>query len=145
MFLLDIVEHLTPKQLKLTLKEANRVLKEQGVLVIHTNNKYFEKIAKLFIAASYHGIKIKLPLRPYDDLHINYLTGGELIDYLRQNGFRAKIEYVKPKRKSQLQKFIPYNEGWKRCLVYNIAWLLLNSPLIKFVSPTFWIIARKIK
>ncbi len=58
LFLLDVVEHLTPRQLKLILQEANRVLKSQGVLIVHTNNKYFEKITKITIAAFYHGIKV---------------------------------------------------------------------------------------
>lgn len=151
-FLMDIVEHLTLRQLKLTLKEANRVLKSQGVLIVHTNNKYFEKITKLFIAAFYHGTKVlfkpKKTLKeatssPYEYLHINCLTGGELLRYLKEVGFRARIEYVKPRKKAELKKFVAYPEGRKKDLFYNIAWFLLNSPLIKFLSPTFWIIARK--
>jgi len=152
LFLLDVVEHLTPKQLKLTLKEANRVLKRQGVLIIHTNNKYFEKMAKFFIAASYSGLKVFLRIRKtlrqaasrlYDYLHINYLTGTELCHYLEESGFNSKVEYVKPTKKGEIQKFIPYNERWKKYIFYNIAWFFLNTPLIKFMSPTFWIIARK--
>lgn len=152
LFLLDVVEHLTPKQLKLTLKEANRVLKRRGVLIIHTNNKYFEKMAKLFIAASYYGTKVFFRIKKtlkqasssvYDYLHINYLTGGELVYYLEESGFNPKIEYVKPTKKAEIQKFIPYNEKWKKYIFHNIAWFFLNTPLIKFMSPTFWVIARK--
>jgi len=152
LFLLDLVEHLTPRQLKLTLQEANRVLKSQGVLIIHTNNKYFEKITKITIAAFYHGIKVFLRPKkaleeesssPYEYLHINYLTGGELLRYLEEVGFKAKIEYVKPRKKTELEKFVAYPEGWKKSIYFNAAWLLLNSSLIKFISPTFWIIARK--
>lgn len=151
-FLLDVVEHLTPKQLKLTLKEAKRVLKKQGILIIHTNNKYFEKFVKLFIAASYQGIKClfrpKKTLQetassPYEFLHINYLTGTQLRRLLKEIGFKAKIEYVKPRKKTEIKKFLSYREKWKNYLFFNVGWLLLNSPMIKFISPTFWVMARK--
>ncbi len=153
-FLIDVVEHLTLRQLKLTLKEANRVLKRQGVLIIHTNNKYFEKMTKLLIAVSYHGIKVffriqktlkEVPSSPYEYMHINYLTGGELLCYLKEAGFRARIEYVKPRKKAELEKYVGWSEKWKKHIFYDVAWFLLNSPWIKFISPTFWIVARKIK
>jgi ubiquinone/menaquinone biosynthesis C-methylase UbiE len=35
-FMLDIVEHLYPKELNQTLQEAHRVLKENGKLIVHT-------------------------------------------------------------------------------------------------------------
>lgn len=152
LFLLDVVEHLTPRQLELTLREAKRVLKRNGVLVIHTNNKHFEKMTKLFIAAVYHGIKVFFRFRttlresardPYEHLHINYLTGKELHYYLEKVGFYVRIEYVKPRRKSDLRRFVPLDSKWKKWFFYNIAWFVFNSPLIKFISPTFWIIARK--
>lgn len=151
-FLLDVVEHLTPGQLKLTLQEAKRVLKRQGVLIIHTNNKYFEKITKLFLAVFYHGggvfLRLKktlgeTPYSPYEHLHINYLTGTELLGHLKPIGFKAKIEYVKPRKKAELEKFVPYAEGLRKAIFYNLAWLFLNSPLIRFISPTFWIMAQR--
>lgn len=152
LFLLDVVEHLTPRQLKLTLQEANRVLKNQGVLVIHTNNRYFEKLAKLFTAATYHGIKVFFQIKktlnnasasPYEYLHINYLTGKELLCYLDKCGFDAKIEYIKPSKRAEIQEYVPYNQGWKKAIFHNLAWFLLNTPLIRFMSPAFWIVAKK--
>ena len=144
LFLLDIVEHLTPRQFKLTLKEAKRVLEKEGALIVHTNNKYFEKITKFLIGFFYHGTKTTLPSEPYEELHINYLTGSQLMDRLRKMGFEAKIKYLKPRRKSDLKKFVPYKKGWKRSIFYNFAWVFLNSPLVKFLSPTFWVVARKV-
>lgn len=154
LFLLDIVEHLSPRQLRLTVKEVNRILKRDGVLVIHTNNKHFEKMTKLFVAAAYHGIKVffkartvlrEFALDPYEYLHINYLTGEELYCYLEKAGFDARIEYVKPRRKSDIRRFVPLGSKWREWVLYNTAWFVLNSPLIKFFSPTFWIVARKTK
>ena len=151
-FLIDVVEHLTLKQMGRSLKEVCRVLQNGGILIIHTNNKYFEEMTKLLIAASYHGIKVFLRPKqtlkeantgPYDYLHINFLTGEETLRYLRGLGFEAKIKYVKPRRKEDLQKFLPYGKKWKEIIFYNLAWLLLNLPTEKFFSPTFWVLAKK--
>lgn len=152
LFMLDITEHLTPDQLKLALKEGQRVLKNRGVLIIHTNNKYFEKATKLLIAALYHGPKVFLRPKetlaqsadPYEYLHINYLTAGNLADLLKESGFHAGVYYVKPERKTKLAKYLNFNEEWKKWIFNILTWRLLNSPLKKFISPTFWIVATKI-
>lgn len=151
-FLIDVVEHLAPQDLKKTLLEAKRVLKEGGLIIIHTNNRYFENLTKILISASFHGLKVFFKIRktlqeasqnPYEYLHINYLTGDELTRRLKEIGFEVKIEYVKPNRKEEIRKFVDFHERWKRLIFYNIAWVLLNSPLIKLISPTFWIVAQK--
>ncbi|MBI3397102.1 class I SAM-dependent methyltransferase [Candidatus Woesebacteria bacterium] len=151
-FLLDVVEHLTPKQLKLTLKEIKRVLKTDGTVIIHTNNKYFEKLSKLLIAVPYHGISVFLhpkmyleqtSFNPYEFMHVNYLTGKQMSEFLTSTGFKSKIEFVKPLNKRELNIYLPFKELWKKIIYHNLAWIVLNTPLTKFLSPTFWVVARK--
>lgn len=148
-FLLDVVEHLTPMQVIATLKEVHRVLRHGGILIIHTNNRYFERFSKLAVAFIYHGWKIFL--RPnktlqeasqnkYEYMHINYVSGGEMKKYLKQAGFESIVYYVKPKKKKDLQKFTGYN-GWKKYIYHNIAWAIFNSPFIRFFSPTLWVVS----
>lgn len=166
LFLLDVIEHLTPAQLHLALREANRVLKSNGIIIIHTNNKYFEKFTKILIPAIYHGIKVFLKpaktfqdiarLNPYEYMHINYMSGEEARDLLTRHGFndmRSKndnlgniikgVDYIRPKNKAEINKHIFLEKGWKQFFYHNIAWILLNSPLLKFLSPTYWIVMKK--
>ena len=152
-FLLDIVEHLTPKQLKDTLAEISRVIKPNGIVIIHTNNKYYEKATKLILAAYYHGLGVFLKPKiylnqmanPYDNLHINYLAGNEIDNLLKKLGFKSRIEYVKPDSRKEIEGYLPHTNSWRRFLFTNLAWVFINSPLIKFLSPTYWVIGVKVQ
>lgn len=64
-FMLDVIEHLTKIEIQKALDELTRVLKKNGKVIIHTNNKYFERGTKLLIAASYHGLKAFLHPKKY--------------------------------------------------------------------------------
>ncbi|MDQ3838604.1 MAG: class I SAM-dependent methyltransferase [Thermoproteota archaeon] len=157
-FMLDVIEHLTKQDTEKALSELKRVLKKGGRIIVHTNNKFFERGTKLFITASYHGLKAFLhpkkyllqpshPDHPYEYMHINYITPTWLARYLRNQGFQTKTEYVKPNKKSELQNYVDFleRERWKKLVYYNIVWAILNSPLLLFFSPTFWLAGTKIK
>ncbi|OGH20037.1 MAG: hypothetical protein A3D74_03900 [Candidatus Levybacteria bacterium RIFCSPHIGHO2_02_FULL_37_13] len=155
-FLLDVIEHLTKAETEETLNELTRVLKKGGKIIVHTNNKFFERGTKLFIAAAYHGLKAFLnprkyfpktshPDHPYEYMHINYITPTWLARQLKNQGFQTKTEFVKPSRKSELEKYVDFleRERWKKLVYYNIMWVILNSPLLLFFSPTFWLVGEK--
>lgn len=153
-FLLDTIEHLTKTETEKALNETKRVLKRGGKVVVHTNNKFFERGTKLFIAASYHGLEAFLcprkflfqsshPNDPYEYMHINYVTPTWVAKQLNKRGLRTVTEYPRPEQKSELEKYINYDEKWKKLLYVNLGWMLLNSPLLPFFSPTFWLVGEK--
>jgi SAM-dependent methyltransferase len=155
-FLLDVVEHITPEQLNTSLAQVNRVLKTGGLLIIHTNNKFFDKLTRIFIIASLRGLRVFLKAKeilsdteymtdPYEHLHINYLSADQLNHYLNKAGFESKIDFVIPKNWQEMTNVISFREKWKKLIYYPIAWMLLNSPLKKFFAPTYWIVAKKLK
>jgi len=155
-FLLDVIEHLTKAETEETLNELTRVLKKGGKMIVHTNNKFFERGTKLFIAAAYHGLKAFLnpkkyfpktshPDHPYEYMHINYITPLWLAGRLHNLGFQTITEYLKPKSKGELQNYVDFTrrDSWKKLVYYNIMWVILNSPLLLFFSPTFWLVGEK--
>lgn len=153
-FFLDVIEHLTKTETDKALDELTRVLKKDGRVIMHTNNRFFERGTKLFIVASYHGIKAFLnprkflhepsqPDHPYEYMHINYVTPTWTVRQLQNRKFRTTIEYPKPERKSKIAEYLPYDAKWKRLLYINIGWILFNSPLILFFSPAFWLVGHK--
>ncbi|MDO8551676.1 MAG: methyltransferase domain-containing protein [bacterium] len=151
-YMLDIVEHLTPQQLNKSLSEAYRVLDKNGYLVIHTNNKYFERITKPVLVFLYFGIKFIFNPNKYleeskhtfyEYMHINYLKATELDLLLRKIGYKTKIEYVKPEDKEGYKMINPFQEKWKNILVQQLASRLGGSIFDRYISPTYWVIARK--
>lgn len=150
-FFLDVVEHLTKAQTEKAIQEIERVLKKGGKVIIHTNNKYFERGTKLSIAVFYHGLEVLFhPSKflyqhshPYEYMHINYVTPTWLARQLQKLGFHTTSKYPKPNTKSELELYASHDRSWKKFLYYNIAWIVLNSPLLTFFSPTFWLIGEK--
>lgn len=96
-FMLDVVEHLTPHQLNRTLQEVNRTLKPGGQLVIHTmpNTWYYRWGYPLYRQVQrLRGQKI--PKNPparweYAHLHVNEQNPLQLQKTLRHNGFRPRV------------------------------------------------------
>jgi 2-polyprenyl-3-methyl-5-hydroxy-6-metoxy-1,4-benzoquinol methylase len=150
-FMMDIVEHLTLHDFDVALKEAYRIMAPGGVLIIHTNNKYYEKFIKYLVIFTYSGWKmlfhpsktIAKYSNPYEYMHINYLTGGTLIKKLAEVGYAAKIEYVKPTSRKELLRHLDYNSKTVENFFVFFGWWLLNTDLIRFISPTYWIVAKK--
>ncbi len=152
-FFLDVIEHLTKTQTEKAIQEIKRVLKKGGKVIVHTNNKYFERGTKLCVAMSYHGLEALLHPKkfltysshPYEYMHINYVTPTWLASHMKKLGFQTATEYPRPKQKSEVQNYLPYNKKWKRILYTNVGWILLHSPLLTFFAPTFWLVGEKRK
>ena len=150
-FLLDVIENLTKTETGEALNELTRVLKKGGKIIVHTNNKFFERGTKLLISLAYAGPKVFLnrehylndPPHPYEYMHINYTTPTWLAGRLKKLGFKTKTEHLKPKTKNEPKKHIEFNELWKRIILYDLVWVFLNSPFLKFLSPAFWLVGEK--
>lgn len=96
----DIVEHLYPWELDQALREARRVLKPNGRLVIHTApNAWYDRYAYPVVrlvrilmgqgAAYPRDPRAMIPANV--DVHVNEQSGLSLWRVLRRNGFRARV------------------------------------------------------
>jgi len=96
-FMLDVVEHLNPDELKTTLDEVWRILRPKGRLVIHTmpNLDYYRFGYPMyrFIQRFRHD---RLPEDPrirwdYSHVHVNEQTPRKLNLELKRSKFHAKV------------------------------------------------------
>lgn len=145
-FMIDLLEHLTPKQTLVALKEANRVLRKGGVLIVHTNNLWFEKIGVHLITLSYHNLNFfkHKYIDPEADLHINFLSKNNLKNLLLKSGFRARVELVVPKTLDDMKKYIPYDNRFKTFVLHRLGLLFLKSPMQYFLGSSLWAKAGKV-
>lgn len=106
-FLLDIVEHIYPEELKKFLNEVYRVLKIRGKIIIHsTPNKWRDKFGYIIDDIFLKRRKPKKPVErqkeylltkginpKFADLHINKQTIISMKKYLSSAGFQPKVWY----------------------------------------------------
>jgi ubiquinone/menaquinone biosynthesis C-methylase UbiE len=102
-FMLDVVEHLYPEELRLVLREAARVLNPDGRLVIHTepNRNYVAFALPLYEARALHGLAAplvrrltgsKVPFSTYRDaMHVNEQSPSSLRAVLHEAGLNARV------------------------------------------------------
>ncbi|GIV82505.1 MAG: hypothetical protein KatS3mg051_1859 [Anaerolineae bacterium] len=97
----DIVEHLHPWELHTALREAHRVLKDDGMLIIHTApNRWYDRYAypvvRLFRRMMGQGAAYPANPRCFLvehnlDVHVNEQSMLSLWLALRRAGFRARV------------------------------------------------------
>jgi cyclopropane fatty-acyl-phospholipid synthase-like methyltransferase len=96
-FMLDIVEHLTPDELKITFLEINRVLKPNGALIIHTMpNTWYYNYGYPLYRFVHHIRGIELPTNPrdrwdYSEVHINEQNIRSLRQALQAANYQAHV------------------------------------------------------
>lgn len=95
--MLDVVEHLTPAQLRTALREAHRALKPGGRLLVHTmpNTWYYRWGYPLYRRVQ-AARGVDLPRDPrarwgYSHLHVNEQNPLKLRAALREAGFRPRV------------------------------------------------------
>jgi len=97
-FLLDVVEHLTPHEFEMMLKEISRVLKKDGKVIIHTMpNLWYYRFGYPLYRTFQSMRGITLPKDPRDrwafkDVHVNEQTPRSLSQTLKRFGFDVKID-----------------------------------------------------
>lgn len=128
-FMLDIVEHLYPWELKAALAEACRVLKPGGELIIHTTpNKLLMRPVRFL--ASLVGVVLRS-----DKFHINEQSLFSLKDYLASD-FTIKKLWIE-KVKNYWSDGVP-ERGPGIKFTARIVDLLMDNPLSEFlISRTF--------
>ena len=96
-FMNDIVEHLSPKELDAVFAEVRSVLKSNGVLIVHTMpNLWYYRVGYRVFRGFQWSRGIRLPRDPrdrwnYKQVHINEQTPLRLKKSLNQAGFTGKV------------------------------------------------------
>jgi SAM-dependent methyltransferase len=153
-FLLGVMDHLHPWELRLCFDEFKRVLKPDGVVVIHTcvNRLYFKTLTYGARAAAARVLGLRAPAPPRSDedasLHVNEHSLFRLRAFFGSIGWKAEVRPV-PNPKLMVAEL--YGEtlpagfplrpapAWKRALYRG---LLFRPPLSAFLAREFFALAR---
>lgn len=102
----DVVEHLYPWELGVAMQEVQRVLKPNGLFVVHTApNAWYDRFAYPFVRAFRRltGAGARYPANPRAlnvaanlEVHVNEQSGLSLWRTLRKAGFRGKVWLESP-------------------------------------------------
>jgi ubiquinone/menaquinone biosynthesis C-methylase UbiE len=96
-FMLDVVEHLTPHELQQALSEAHRILCAGGKMIIHTMpNLWYYRLGYPIYRALQRLRGHRLPADPrdrwaYKHVHVNEQTPLSLSRSLRKSGFETRV------------------------------------------------------
>jgi len=144
-FMLDIVEHLYPKELEKTLMEVKRVLKPNGKLIIHTPNRWLIKPLYFFSFFFF-------PWWKKHGVHVNEQSYFSLRNNLKI--FRGKKRIFYAPRKGYFKKAV---SGFKKCppKIINFAnfidqvmenkivsSLIYHTPLAIFLGEVLWTVVE---
>lgn len=104
--LFDVVEHLFPWELQQALEQARRVMKPEGLLVVHTApNAWYDRYAYPFVrlfrilsgqGAAYPANPRALNVAENVDVHVNEQSAFSLWLILRRAGFRGQMWLQSP-------------------------------------------------
>jgi glycosyltransferase involved in cell wall biosynthesis/ubiquinone/menaquinone biosynthesis C-methylase UbiE len=129
LFMLDVVEHLFPRELQRVFREIHRVLRPGGTLIIHTmpNTWYYAAGYPLYrLVQRVRGAR--LPANPrerwaYYEVHVNEQNPLRLFGALRRAGFQTKV---------WLKSVQDYSYEPNR-LVRGGMYFLTSAPLLKLI------------
>jgi ubiquinone/menaquinone biosynthesis C-methylase UbiE len=139
-FMLDVVEHLDQGELDQALREAWRVLKPDGTLIVHTmpNLWYYHVGYPLYrLIQLTRGQRLPADPRdrwPFKEVHVNEQTPWSLYQTLRRNGFGTRV-WLKSTQK--------YTHETNR-LVRYVMQTLVSAPLLRLIfCNDLFAVARK--
>jgi predicted SAM-dependent methyltransferase len=132
-FMLDVVEHLTPLELSATFQEVYRILKPGGKLIVHTMPSlwYYRYGYPLFRAINKLR-KIESPVDPrarcdFSHFHVNEQTPLSLRKVLRESGFQTRV-WLKTTQDYEYEKNRLVRWGMKFLVsAYPFRWIFCND------------------
>ena len=141
-FMLDLVEHLYPRELNRAFHEAYRLLKPNGQLIIHTMpNTWYYRFGYPFFRWIQSLRGHQLPTDPRDrwefvsEVHVNEQNIISLNKALWQAGFQAKVWLKSAQNYSEESRIMQFLMHMSTVL-YPFRWIFCND---------LFAIARKIK
>jgi ubiquinone/menaquinone biosynthesis C-methylase UbiE len=138
-FLIDVIEHLYPEEIKKVLKEANRVIKPKGKIIIHTPNRWLIK-SIYFITGLFFGWK-------KSKYHVNEQSFFSLKRNLRQ--FPGKNKVFFKQRKKYFSNAVADTELPKKikktCRILDsilenklVSFIIYNTALVYILGTDLW-------
>jgi len=156
-FLLDVVEHLYPDELDITMRNIYRILKDDGIMIIHTYPntlfikiiyKYWYRPLKILLNIT-QGRKEGCPEKEFETdytriMHVNEQSFYSLKKILINNNFKCKyIPWPEEVGINNLQNNLKNIILKKLIITYRL--LFLNWPLKIIFSNHIWVKATKNK
>lgn len=137
--LLDFVEHVYPEELSIILEEVKRVIKPNGVIIIHTPNLWFSKILQIIARPfGYKESHLHVNLQSYFQLKnvLKTLDGDINFHFIKRKNyfFEISVNVRKSKLSNLLVKTIDYLFE-----INFLAKIIHSRPLAYFLEPDFWI------
>lgn len=129
--LISVIEHLKAKDAEKFLKEAKRVLKMKGYLIIVTPN--YATPLRIIQGKNWFGFK--------DKTHINFYTPKSLSITLGKNGFTTLKEKIKVD--NSFDSFLPAKLRHLPSLARLILIYLFFQTPFSVLRNSFWILAQK--
>ena len=149
--MLDIVEHLTPAQLRAMFVEVRRVLAPGGYAVIHTlPNRWVYELAYPMVRWAWRGLPRQPRSAVEQSVHINEQDIGALRDTLADAGLRAQVwlEQLMPAQarwgaraggfKDQRDKLYPRLAGWLGRVLEWLSWTPARLVLANDIFAIAW-------
>ena len=143
-FLLDLVEHLHKHELNTLFQDLKNILKEDGIIIIHTapNKLYYEYGYNIirFILYLFKGVKIEKDIRSdYEkNMHVNEQTSKHLYKLLKRNGFNSNIRLFNSSHPDFLiRKNLP-NHPLSTIILSIINWTTLSQIFCNDIYAVVW-------
>ncbi|MDP2649504.1 MAG: class I SAM-dependent methyltransferase [bacterium] len=140
--LLDFVEHIYPKELLTILEEVKRVIKPNGIIIIHTPNLWFSRILQIVgYPFGYKESDLHVNLQSYFQLknNLKVLNGDIKFHFIRRKNyfFEISVNIRKLNLSNLLVRIIDY------LFELNfIAKIIHSRPLAYFLEPDFWVTVK---
>ena len=130
---ISVIEHLTPKQAQLFIKEAKRVLVPGGHIFLVTPN--FSTPLRLIHGKNWFAYQ--------DPTHIKFYTPLSLTKLLKRHGFgKIQFSFKLKYRKSFVAEFPLFFPKLPRLIKILLIYLVFSTPL-SVIRNSFWLDAQK--
>jgi ubiquinone/menaquinone biosynthesis C-methylase UbiE len=146
-FYLDIIEHLNTADAKKSLHEVYRVLKKNGKIIIHTDNKFYIHGSRYiyYYLNTLWNRKSILDNQDFESTgHITFYSRVELRNLLEEIGFsRIQVNLAPLRSLNQIKPYFNIKNIYILNIIYFVSTIIQRTFIYNYLSPTVWAIAYK--